>query len=180
LKIKANLDPKLKIPDELSAKIDKAVLDLNVIVNSVEYNTWCLSFHRQVSVVTRRFLGVPTKTELRWYKGFSSTKLTNSQVLDRILSGSETLTPIKDEEADINLSIDWDGSKRVVGYTYPNSVWQWINGWFIKSGSVADIRGNIWHEYMHKLGFTHPRKYSVTRQNSVPYQHGYYVRDFNL
>jgi hypothetical protein len=180
MRVKIELDERLKqgLTEEQLAKIELARVKIETVVNSLEYTHWCVNFTHKIKVITKRCFGVPKRWHYDTRNVFTSTTLTNKEVLRKIVRGSETLTPGEDEEADIFLRIDWAGSKGVLGHTYPNTIWQWIHGWFFKSGSVDDIAGNLYHEWLHKLGFTHPRKYSLTRLYSVPYQHGYFVRDF--
>ncbi len=109
----------------------------------------------------------------RWNK-----ELCRKEIYDKLMSGKETLSPDHDNEADVFLSLDKKNKKGVLGYTYPSTNWQWIYNWFFKTGNADSIAGNIAHEWCHKMGFGHERKYNSLRSKTVPYAVGYFVRDF--
>lgn len=96
---------------------------------------------------------------------------TNQEIYDHFMSGAETLNPELDGEADIDLTIynpaPWSG---VVGYTYMDTVRQWINRKFFWSLPIWGVIGNIVHEWGHKLGFTHDYDRTKRRPFSVCYQ----------
>lgn len=109
---------------------------------------------------------------------FHYTELTNQEVYDKIMSGSEILTPESDGEADISIELDTSWTRNVIGYTYPTTAWQWIYAKFFRNWSEEEIAGNIFHEYMHKLGFDHEFNYTFDREYSVPYKLGYACEEF--
>lgn len=110
------------------------------------------------------------------HSGFIGTDHTPAMVLESLLSGAEKLSPIVDHEADVILAC---GNKSgVLGWTYPNIAKQWISRWFLDSSSVAEIAGNLAHEYCHKLGYVHPYKNTPSRPHTVPYAIGYLTRNF--
>jgi hypothetical protein len=41
----------------------------------------------------------------------------------------------------------------------------------------AEVAGNVFHEWTHKLGFGHDSRYSVSRNSSVPYALGYIMEE---
>lgn len=106
-------------------------------------------------------------------RNFHYTDLTNQQVLEKILSGSEVLTPEADGEADIQIELDTSWTRNVIGYTYPTTAWQWIYAKFFRNWSAEEVAGNIMHEYMHKLGFDHEYGWTFEREFSAPYALGY-------
>lgn len=112
------------------------------------------------------------------YKKFHYTNLNNQQVLDKILSGSEDLSPEKDGEFDIEIEVDHKYRRGVIGYTYPAIPTQYIYKWFLDSADVYDVAGNVAHEMFHKLGFDHEFNYTVAREFSVPYSLGYWVENY--
>src|SRR5690606_8082794 len=84
------------------------------------------------------------------------------------------LSPEVDGEADIHVEAYNSYWSRVVGYTYPHTPKTWVNLKFFNGYDYADIADNIFHEWLHKLGFDHV---SADEHTSVPYALGYIVRD---
>lgn len=110
------------------------------------------------------------KCQTRLVQGFAYTVSTRDQILAQMLSGSEVLLPEMDQEADVEVIV---GNQRgVVGWTYPDTLTQWVSRWFIASASIAELAGNRAHEYMHKLGYDHPFRSTSDRPRSVPYAIG--------
>lgn len=107
---------------------------------------------------------------------FRMTKLSRYQVLAKIMSGSEVLSPGVDNEADIQLTIDRRDAGDVLGYTYSSTAMQWIYASFFGRATLADIAANLAHEYCHKLGFEHEYERTADRQYTVPYGVGYIVK----
>jgi len=182
MKVDIYIEPKTferLTPDQLF-KIRAASRNIRTAVNSDRFKHYILNHHYRVKVVTKKFLWFIREWHYEERKGFTCTDLSNEGLYAKIMTGAETLNPTIDNTININLKVDRKGSKRVLGYTYPNSVWQWVNSWFLNSGKEEDIRGNLFHEWCHKIGLKHPKRYSFKRQNSVPYQLGYFVRDFRV
>lgn len=96
---------------------------------------------------------------------------TNAQIYQKILDGAETLQNIKDNEIDMEVEI-YTASTSTVGYTYPNSKRIWVNTKFFNSYTAAGVARNLFHEWLHKLGFGHASSYSTSRNYSVPYAIG--------
>jgi hypothetical protein len=103
----------------------------------------------------------------------------NQEILSHIKTGSETLSPEKDHEADIDLDIYYRNN-RTVGYTYQHKMRQWINRKFFRSMSLWGVQGNIAHEWGHKMGFEHDYKKTKRRPFSVCYQINQLVRHCHL
>lgn len=168
-----------KFSPEQHAKIMRARDLLEQVINSDDFAVGVVNFERKELECVRtgwfrkscKYVHAGFGFE---YDGNGRTETDGARVLEIIRSGAETLSPEADGEADINIDL---GYGRAVGYTYPNSAWQWINQWFLDSSNVteADIAGNIAHEYMHKLGFGHAYRSHATRQYTVCYAIGYLV-----
>lgn len=96
---------------------------------------------------------------------------TNQEIYDHFMNGAETLQPESNGQADIDLTIfnpkPWTST---VGYTYRNTVRQWINRKFFWSLKIWGVMGNIVHEWGHKLGFQHDYKRTKRRPFSICYQ----------
>lgn len=96
---------------------------------------------------------------------------TNAQIYQKILDGAETLQNTKDNEMDLEVEI-YTASTSTVGYTYANSKRIWVNTKYFNSYDAAGVAHNLFHEWLHKLGFTHASSYSTSRDSSVPYAIG--------
>ena len=97
--------------------------------------------------------------------------LTNSQIYQVILDGAETLQPRKNNQMDMEVELYYELSS-TVGYTYTSSKRIWVNKKYFYTNTVGGVAANLMHEWLHKLGFTHDRIYSVSRDYSVPYAVG--------
>jgi hypothetical protein len=111
--------------------------------------------------------------EFRW-----NLEKSRKEIYNHLLCGEEKLTSGEDKEADIFLKIDRRRNRRVLGYTYPNTSWQWIYATFFGRADYREIAGNLAHEWCHKMGYQHEFKYNFLRQFTVPYAVGYFVKDF--
>ena len=100
------------------------------------------------------------------------------KVYSIIRNGAEILNPQADGVADIQIELDTSWTRNVIGYTYPETMWQWIYAKFFRNWSAAEISGNIAHEYCHKLGFDHEYKWTHDREYSVPYAIGYACENY--
>ncbi len=98
--------------------------------------------------------------------------LTKEQIFNKIVSGATELEPDEDNEMNIRIVIYYSGWSRVIGYTLPNSPWQWFNRKFMwgSPSSYRTVCANMLHEYCHRCGFEHEsRGYS---QFNIPYFYG--------
>lgn len=102
--------------------------------------------------------------------------LTNEQIYQILLDGKEDLLPVVDNEMDLQLELYYSWSS-TVGYTTPGSLRIFMNTKFFDNYTPAEVAGNVFHEWIHKLGFNHDSSYSVSRDSSVPYAIGYIMRD---
>jgi hypothetical protein len=60
--------------------------------------------------------------------------LSQAQIYEKLMSGKEVLRPETDGEADITLVLDNRNKRGVLGYTYANSLSQWVYNSFFSSG----------------------------------------------
>jgi hypothetical protein len=105
-----------------------------------------------------------------------SNNVSNKAVFLKLNNGDETLTRGIDHEADLTLTF-YRAMTSTVGYTTPSITLIKINLKFFDQYSLAEVAGNLAHEWSHKLGFTHPSQNTPTRVHTVPYAFGYMVRD---
>ena len=102
--------------------------------------------------------------------------LSNEEIYQKILEGSEDLDPGIDHEMDLDLEL-YFSRRNTVGYTKPDGLRIWMNSKFFNAYTPAEVAGNIFHEWTHKLGFEHAFYYSVSRESSVPYALGYLIEE---
>jgi hypothetical protein len=98
----------------------------------------------------------------------------NAQIYQKILDGAEKLFPIKNNTMDAELELYYD-STNVVGYTYASGPRIFINTKYFNVYTPAGVAHNLFHEWMHKLGFVHAASWSASRDYSVPYAVGVIV-----
>lgn len=149
----------VNFPQEQESKILKAVELIKKVVTSDEFKN---------RVIDHSYEG---RKEFVDNKG-----LTNEQIYQLILEGSETLTPGKNGRMDVELVL-YQNSSTTIGYTYPNTTRIWINTKYFNKYSPVQVADNLFHEWLHKLGFDHSLKYSKKRNYSVPYAIGYLVEE---
>lgn len=99
----------------------------------------------------------------------STNGLSNYDVWSKILTGSEILSPEEDGDIDVHVEVFSSPFSKVIGYTKENTIKTWINRKFFDRMSPADIAGNMFHEWLHKVGFDHV---SEKESTSVPYALG--------
>lgn len=96
---------------------------------------------------------------------------TNAQIYQKILDGAEKLKTIKNNTIDMEVEVYY-ANNSTVGYTYANSNRVWVNRKFFTSNTVGKVAANLFHEWLHKVGFSHASSYSTSRDYSVPYAIG--------
>lgn len=98
----------------------------------------------------------------------STAYMSNLQIYTLIMSGSEVLSPEVDNEADISIHA-YFRIGTVIGYTYPSSEKTFVNLKFFRKFDYSSVASNLFHEWLHKLGFSHK---SAKEKTSVPYALG--------
>jgi|GEM_PF-1099485 len=141
------------------AKVQKAVEIIKKVVASQEFKDRVIGF---------TYNGQKTFVD--------NGGLTNVQIYQKLIDGAETLTPEVDNEMDLELELYYS-SRNTVGYTYPNQPRIYMNTKYFYSYNPVQVAGNIYHEWIHKLGFDHASSYSVSRDSSVPYGVGYLLEE---
>jgi hypothetical protein len=102
--------------------------------------------------------------------------LTNEQIYQRVLDGAERLLPKKNNMMDVELELYFQNTT-TIGYTYPNTMRIWMNTKYFNTYTPVGVSGNLFHEWMHKLGFDHASTWSPARDFSVPYALGYLMQE---
>ncbi len=109
---------------------------------------------------------------------FDNEGLSNKQIYKKILLASEVLNPDDHNNTmDLELELYQESSSTTIGYTYPNVTRIWINKKFLDQFDAHNVADNLFHEWLHKLGFSHDTSYTASRRHTVPYAIGYLVRD---
>lgn len=103
--------------------------------------------------------------------------MTNEEILEAIFEGREDLLPETDHEMDLELELYYKWLTSTVGYTNPNTLRIWMNTKYFDSYTPVDVAGNVFHEWLHKIGFDHDFNYSESRDHSVPYAIGYLIEE---
>lgn len=101
--------------------------------------------------------------------------LTNAQIYQKILEGSEKLRPGKNNTMDITVETYYVDAN-VIGYTLPSINKIYMNRKYFNTFTPVQISSNMVHEWLHKLGFGHDYESTPTRPYSVPYAVGYIVK----
>jgi hypothetical protein len=140
-------------------KVTRAIAIIKKIVASQEFRTRVLNFSYGNS-----------KTYV------DNGGYTNAEIYQKLLDGSEELVPGIDHQMDLDLELYYSG-RSTVGYTYADGLRIWMNSKFFDAYTPAEVAGNVFHEWTHKLGFTHASTYSLRRDSSVPYALGYLVEE---
>ncbi len=102
--------------------------------------------------------------------------LTNAQIYQSVLDAAEKLTPTKNNTLDVGVKLYYENSS-VVGYTNGSITYINVNTKFFDSYDAHQVAGNLFHEWLHKLGYGHDSSATSRRPYSVPYAIGYMIRD---
>jgi hypothetical protein len=102
--------------------------------------------------------------------------LTNAQVYQSVLDAAEKLTPAKNNRIDLGVKLYYENNS-VVGWTSPSINYINVNTKFFNSYDPSEVAGNLFHEWLHKVGYGHDSSATTRRPYSVPYAIGYMIRD---
>jgi hypothetical protein len=97
---------------------------------------------------------------------------TNAEIYQTILDAAETLQPAKNNTIDLEVEMYY-AANSVVGYTNSGTKRIWVNTKFFDSYKANSVAGNLFHEWLHKLGYGHSSSATASRPYSVPYGIGY-------
>ncbi len=128
-----------------------------------------------VEVIQAVVNGDAFKQEVLGFKFQNRGGLSNQEIYDLFMSGSEVLQPQEDQEMDVDINMYYRNNN-VIGYTYANTIKTWINRKYYSLMSPDGIAANIVHEWTHKLGFGHDYYATEIRPFSVPYAIGNMVQ----
>ena len=110
-------------------------------------------------------------------KSFANNNgLTNTQIYQSVLDAAERLTPEKNNRMDVGVRMYYENNN-VVGWTNTSITYINVNTKFFNSYDINEVAGNLFHEWLHKLGYGHDSSATARRPYSVPYAIGYLIRD---
>lgn len=161
--------------------IRKAAFGMARCLGDPAFKEFCLNYSYKVKYY--KWVGWKKKYYYKEFKQFYRTGgRTNLQVYNHIMSGQEScpeLTEI-DQEADVFLKIDRRYKPGVVGWTRPEISWQYLYEWVLKKKDWVYISGNLCHEWLHKLGYSHAKMDSSNphKRHTPTYACGNWVRRF--
>lgn len=100
---------------------------------------------------------------------------TNAQIYQTILDAAESLQPSKNNTMNVGVKLYYENNS-VVGYTNGSITYINVNTKFFNGYDANEVAGNLFHEWLHKLGYGHSASATASRPYSVPYAIGYIVR----
>lgn len=136
------------------AKIQKAEYKIRKVIGSESFRT---------QILNHTYNG---KKQFNDNGGF-----TNSQIYTMILDGMENYLKSKNNAMDLNIKVYYKNTS-TVGYTTTTSKYINMNTKYLDTYTSNQVARNMTHEWLHKLGFTHAKFYSRSRDYSVPYAVG--------
>lgn len=101
---------------------------------------------------------------------------TNEQIYQNILDAAEKLTPAKNNTLDVGVKLYYENNS-VVGYTSSGITYINVNTKYFDTYAVNSVASNLFHEWLHKVGYGHDSTATARRPYSVPYAVGYIIRD---
>lgn len=101
---------------------------------------------------------------------------TNAQIYQSVLDAAESLNKIKNNTMDLGVKMYY-ASTTVIGWTNPSITYINVNTKYFDQFDPNEVAGNLFHEWLHKLGYGHDSSVTAKRPYSVPYAVGYMIRD---
>lgn len=126
---------------------------LEKIFNSLEYKNEVINF--------------TYKNEKKFHENLGKTNL---EIYEHLMLGSEILMPVIDREMDLTVKMYYS-FRSTVGYTYPNIMTVYTNRRFHNGFTPCQIASNLAHEWTHKMGYGHSKRWNYDRDFTVPYGH---------
>ncbi len=101
---------------------------------------------------------------------------TNAQIYQSVLDAAESLNKIKNNTMDLGVKMYY-ATTTVIGWTNPSITYINVNTKYFDQFDPNEVAGNLFHEWLHKLGYGHDSSVTAKRPYSVPYAVGYMIRD---
>lgn len=92
------------------------------------------------------------------------------------LSNADIYHKIMSSQLEVEVEL-YHQSNTTIGYTYPNTNRIWVNKKYFEAYTPEQVADNLFHEWLHKIGFDHEKTYSDQRNYSVPYALGYLMEE---
>jgi hypothetical protein len=100
----------------------------------------------------------------------------NAQIYQKILNAKEKMLKLGNNNVmDLELEL-YNDQTTTIGYTFPDVVRIFMNTKYFNSFDATQVTDNMFHEWLHKIGFDHAVNYTPSRDHSVPYAIGYIVK----
>lgn len=147
---------------EVTTKVNQALNLIEGVVNTPTFRD--------------RVLNMTYKIGSKTYAGYTQTEMTPTQVLQDIDKAEENFAGGTDGVIDLFLDSYYERSS-TIGYTSPSDKYIHMNQYIQGSYTVAQTAGNIFHEWLHKVGYGHSRRHNSYRPHSVPYKLGYMLAE---
>jgi hypothetical protein len=162
-KMKVDLHGLENIRDPYRSQFMELLKVVEAVLNSKEFE--------------RKVKGYTWATKGRIFSGYLDTEDSPEEVYDAIMTGQDQFHTGQDYDLDLFLTFYYSVTN-VIGYTYPNTFKTWMNEKYFyrrlrTTEGRAAIVGNIIHEYLHNMGYTHPYDPNPTWHHTVPYAVGY-------
>lgn len=139
-------------------------------------------YNKAVSIVKKVIATESFRSKVLNYRYAGRTQFsnnegkTNAQIYQSILDAAEELKPIKNNTMDLGVKM-YTAYNSVVGWTNPSITYINVNTKFFNQYTANEVAGNLFHEWLHKIGYGHDSSATSRRPYSVPYAIGYMIRD---
>ena len=139
-------------------------------------------YNKAVSIVKKVIATESFRSKVLNYRYAGKTQFsnnegkTNAQIYQSILDAAEELKPIKNNTMDLGVKM-YTAYNSVVGWTNPSISYINVNTKFFNQYTANEVAGNLFHEWLHKIGYGHDSSATSRRPYSVPYAIGYMIRD---
>ncbi len=174
-----NIVPSPPVPTSTNSNLPALALSFDTNITLVSFTAdQEAKYNKAIEIVklvvaTEKFKNDVVNFTYNGQKAFIDNKSrTNAQIYQTILDAAETLQPIKNNTMDLEVQLYY-AANTVVGYTNGGTRRIWVNTKFFNSFKENSVAGNLFHEWLHKLGYTHSSSSTPTRPYSVPYAVGY-------
>ena len=174
-----NIVPSPSLPTSTNTNLPALALSFDTNITLVSFTAdQEAKYNKAIEIVklvvaTEKFKNDVVNFAYNGQKAFIDNKSrTNQQIYQTILDAAETLQPIKNNTMDLEVQLYY-AANTVVGYTNGGTRRIWVNTKFFNSFKENSVAGNLFHEWLHKLGYTHSSSSTPTRPYSVPYAVGY-------
>ena len=118
-----------------------------------------------------RVLNMTYRKSGKDYVGYTQTTDTPDQILGKIIQAQENFTGGSEGVLDYYLDMYYKNN-RVIGYTSQTDKYIHMNRKFHRSYTPARTTANLFHEWLHKIGYGHSYSNNSSRPHSVPYKLG--------